>query len=166
MDVNSSDERGNTALMVAAASGLDNIVELFIRSGADVNAINFDGKTALHMALENKQSLVVSFILSMAGGLKVDVADKWGNTPLIIAAKNNDIENVRMLLMRHANPNHQNKNGDTALHMAVKIANQEMVQELLKYKAKVNVANHQGITPLQLADSYQLTGIAQLLKKK
>lgn len=46
-DVNSSDDKGITALMYAAISDNSDCVRLLIKAGAHVNARNSDGKTAI-----------------------------------------------------------------------------------------------------------------------
>ena len=51
VDINSKDEDGDTALMIASSEGHLEIVKLLLlRKGADVNIKNNDGKTALDLA--------------------------------------------------------------------------------------------------------------------
>eukprot|EP00747_Dinoflagellata_sp_TGD_P166392 gnl/TRDRNA2_/TRDRNA2_189110_c0_seq1.p1 gnl/TRDRNA2_/TRDRNA2_189110_c0~~gnl/TRDRNA2_/TRDRNA2_189110_c0_seq1.p1 ORF type:complete len:169 (+),score=33.36 gnl/TRDRNA2_/TRDRNA2_189110_c0_seq1:58-564(+) len=44
------DEKGNTALMVAAKEGHDKVVDALIGAGADLAVVNLEGKTALDLA--------------------------------------------------------------------------------------------------------------------
>ena len=48
--VDTRDEYGNTALMVACQNGQNKIAKMCVRYGADVNAQNARGNTALHFA--------------------------------------------------------------------------------------------------------------------
>ena len=87
---------GLTPLMVAAgaARGQDltedekaialQAVQLAVELGGDVTAANQDGLTALHGAAANGADSVVQFLV--AKGAKLDVRDKYQQTPLSIAA--------------------------------------------------------------------------------
>lgn len=56
---------------------------LCVRAGADVNAVNDAGQTALHLAVASRED---AFITYLAGqGAKLDVRDRQGRTPLDIA---------------------------------------------------------------------------------
>ena len=48
IDADLRDAKGNTLLLVACQNGHKRIVKLVLREGADVNATNFQGNTALH----------------------------------------------------------------------------------------------------------------------
>jgi len=86
---------GSTALMLAAGieRGQDFIdsekaialeaVRIAFDAGADVNATNEDGLTAIHGAASNGADGVVQFLVSK--GAKMDVRDKYQQTPLSIA---------------------------------------------------------------------------------
>ena len=53
----------------------------------------------------------------------------------------------------------------TPLHIAVKWNRQAMVELLLSYSANVSVKNDSGKIPLNIAENYQLSKIANLLRK-
>ena len=86
---------GSTALMLAAGieRGQDftdaekaisvEAVRIAFEAGADVNAANEDGLTAMHGAASNGADGVVRFLASK--GAKLDVRDKYQETPLSIA---------------------------------------------------------------------------------
>lgn len=87
---------GLTPLMVAAGAarvqdftedekqGALQAVQLAIELGANVGAANHDGLTALHAAAANGADAIVQFLI--AKGAKIDVRDKYQQTPLSIAA--------------------------------------------------------------------------------
>ena len=87
---------GLTPVMVAAgtARGQDltedektialQAVQLAVELGGDVTAANQDGLTALHGAAANGADAVVQFLVDK--GAKLDVRDKYQQTPLSIAA--------------------------------------------------------------------------------
>ena len=80
---------GTTALMFAAGSArgkpdqdVADAITLCLDRGGDVNAVNDNGQTALHLAVE--QSDVVIRLLA-AKGAKLDIKDRQGRTPLDLA---------------------------------------------------------------------------------
>jgi ankyrin repeat protein len=50
IDVNTADEHGNTLLILAAQQGNKRMVKFLLRRGANMNAQNFAGNSALHYA--------------------------------------------------------------------------------------------------------------------
>ena len=69
-------EQGTKAIALEA-------VRIAFDAGADVNATNEDGLTAIHGAASNGADGVVQFLVSK--GAKMDVRDKYQQTPLSIA---------------------------------------------------------------------------------
>ena len=82
--VNSLDAEGNSPLICAAEEGHEDIVELLLRHGADVQARNVMNESALHVAAWNGHAGVVSALL--AHGAAVNQPGPDGETPLLLAA--------------------------------------------------------------------------------
>lgn len=62
-DVNSKDDMfGVTALMLASSRGKFEIVELLVKSGADVNRRDNDGLSALYYATRAKNKEIMAFL--------------------------------------------------------------------------------------------------------
>ena len=61
-DKNAKDKYKNTALMIAAGNGHEEVVKLLLEKGADINAENRDGKNALMFAAENRHKEIVELI--------------------------------------------------------------------------------------------------------
>lgn len=69
----------NVDLCWAASEGdLDGLKRLLVR-GANVNAADYDGRTALHLAASEGRREAVSMLLDR--GAQADALDRWGNTP-------------------------------------------------------------------------------------
>ncbi|MCI8372799.1 MAG: hypothetical protein HFI75_10495 [Lachnospiraceae bacterium] len=86
VDVNHTDNSGNTALIATAWNGSmrDNIKEL-VRAGADVNAVNERGDTALHYVLKFGDSESARFLIKK--GADYNCANNEGVTPAQIAVE-------------------------------------------------------------------------------
>jgi len=95
INVNTTDENGNTALMHAATSSKVNIAKLLLGAGADVHMKNKDRSTALIIAAWHGQVNMVEALIN--AGADVNVKNKAGNTALMIATANERKEIVRLL---------------------------------------------------------------------
>ncbi|PNH09635.1 Ankyrin repeat domain-containing protein 6 [Tetrabaena socialis] len=112
-DVNAADEDGNLPLALAAAyprrhSAVEAVRALLL-SGAEMDAKNADGQTALHAATWSGTVEVVRCLL--LAGANVHVADKVGDRPLHIAARKGCTRMVRLLLMAGAEKHVHNRAG-------------------------------------------------------
>lgn len=85
---------------------------------------------------------------------------------LHIAARSGHKEVVLFLLDAGINVNAENDWKQTALHYAARKGYQEIVQILLDNKSHVNGRTKAGDTPLDLAETYEHTGIVNLLKAR
>jgi glutaminase len=84
---NESRINGVINLCWAASSGDMYEVQQLIARGVDVNAADYDGRTALHLAASEGHHRIVEFLLLK--GSHVLAKDRWGNTPLEDAHRNN-----------------------------------------------------------------------------
>lgn len=62
--VNVADFKGQTPLMLVADAGDDTLTRVFIEAGADVNAQDYRGRTALHAAVASRSEHCVAAILA------------------------------------------------------------------------------------------------------
>lgn len=171
--VNQGDKYGLTPLMFAAMEGKPEVAAFLVQSGADVNAADMTGTTALSFAcgvryevglesyMMNVQRLDVAAIL-IDGGAKVDARDKNGETPLITAAWNRAGECVELLLERGADVNAKTSEGLAPLFAAVSsgsLLNPDIdtIRLLLEKGADVNAKTSGGMTPL-MASAYSDLG--------
>ena len=84
--INAPDTDGSTPLIIAALGGDTKLVEALIRLGADVKARSDRGMTALHAAAFSGD-LDAFKLLEAAGADINDASNKFGVTPLILAAE-------------------------------------------------------------------------------
>jgi hypothetical protein len=121
-DVNSQDERGDTALHLILSGGHAHvrdggapnedreIIAILVQAGADPNIPNHEGKTVLHDVMD--AGLARAFI---AGGAKLEVRDNDGNTPLLATF---DEETAVVLVEAGADPMAKTSAGKTFVQLA------------------------------------------------
>ncbi|NXL97126.1 IKBD inhibitor, partial [Tyrannus savana] len=76
------EHRGKTPLLVAVTARQPAIVHDLIQAGADVNAVDSKGQSALHLAATYGYAQVLQVILSLGFPLDLETKDFEGHTPL------------------------------------------------------------------------------------
>jgi ankyrin repeat protein len=143
---------GDSPVADAAMRGDSAQVRSLIKQGADVNAAQGDGMTALHWAAQ-RGDLGEARMLVVAGA-RLDVTTRNGSyTPLHLAARSGKPELVKALLAAGANPNAVTSSGGaTPLHFAASEGTAESIVALLDKRAAVNARDSAfGQTPLMWA---------------
>ena len=94
------------------------VIQTLLSAGAEVNAKDTDGITALHWAVLAHHADLVDIL--MAGGASVNATDRFGYTPLHYAASVDfgDAETAKALLRAGADPSVKEKEGKTASNLA------------------------------------------------
>jgi TonB family protein len=156
----------------------DAMVRLLMEAGADPNARNKDGETAL-FSLEDDavRELIAHRIdlnirnndgetalietvaediakLLVAAGADVNARDSKGRTALMAAAGNNYVAKIRVLTAaKNLQIDRRGRDGRTALMIAASDASPECVRALLDSHADPNLVDAQGQTALQIAEA-------------
>jgi ankyrin repeat protein len=136
----SRNKLGETPLHWAALEGHNDLVELLLAHGADVNAKDNGNYTALHEAALAGHNDLVELLL--AHGADVNTKDKDGFTALHDAAWHGYKDVVELLLAHGADVNAKDNNGYTALSSAVYKCYKDVVELLLAHGADVNAKNN------------------------
>jgi len=147
----------------AAMKGDRDAVRALIQRGANVNAPQPDGATALHWAVQS-DDLEMADLLIRAGA-NVSAANREGATPMLLASVNGSAAMIEKLIAAGADPNKPLTNyGDTALMMAARTGKTEAIQVLLDHKAQVNARETWGgATALMWAVSERHPAAVKLL---
>lgn len=117
--------------------------------GANINAVDENGYSALHTAaFSSRSGLVEKLILR---GADVEIKDKEGKTPLFYAISNRDFGCVKHLIEDGGSDvNVQDSNGDTIMHNITNLDKDEF-NYLIANKAKLDITNNAGRTSLHIA---------------
>lgn len=147
-------------------------VKYLVDMGADVNATNLNGDTALHLAVFHRPddlSLIKYLLDSMSD---VNAGNRDGDTPLMRAVLRfsdrecvdpDDYDSMEFLLDRgDIKRNCQDKRGNTALHYAVQLGNKGLVDLLLGNDADPFLENWEQDTPLEKCPVGKSASIEQL----
>ncbi len=117
-------------------------VQALLRQGADVDAPQGDGSTALHWASywDNRE---IATLLILAG-TDVDATNDLGVTPLWAACENGSPAMVSILLEAGADPDVALPFGETPLMTAARSGNADVVDQLLTSGVDVGAATEAG----------------------
>jgi len=116
-DINAKidDTDGDTPLNCAAAAGQNEVAELLITNGADVNTKDDFGWAPLHSAAMNGHIEIVKLLI--ANSADVNTKDDKGATPLHDAAEEGYKELVELLIAKGADLNSVNEDKNTPLDL-------------------------------------------------
>jgi ankyrin repeat protein len=105
------------------------IIKVLIEMGADVNVIESNGLTPLHMAVIVGDVEIVEALAS--GGADVDAVEYNGCTPLHAAASQGFLEIAKILVDGGADISIENNKKQTPLDLARMTGHEEMVKHFL-----------------------------------
>jgi ankyrin repeat protein len=154
---------GKTPVADATMRGDREAVRALLQQGADVNAAQGDGMTALHWAALEGDLETAKMLLY--AGANVKSSTRLGAfTPLLLASKNGHAALVGALLEAGADPNEATTNGTTALMLASASGSVEATTALLDRGASIDATeNAMGQTALMFASAYDRTAVVELL---
>ncbi|MCE4050097.1 MULTISPECIES: ankyrin repeat domain-containing protein [Bacillaceae] len=167
IDINSVDQEGRTAAMVATYNNDPETVKLLIENGADVNIQdNMKNNPFLYAGAEGYLEIVK---LTINAGADPKLVNRFGGTALIPASEHGYVDVIKELLDNtDIDVNHVNNLGWTAMLEAIVLSDggenqQETIQLLIKHGADVNIPDSNGVTPLQHAKELGFTEIKDIL---
>jgi ankyrin repeat protein len=154
------------------------LVELIVDLGADLESMDNDGRTPLHIACRAGDAKITRFLVDR--GAKASVQDSTGTFPLhwLWTFEDEDIPDIaRILVNAGADVNvstgehdkisdsfYSQEHQGTALHTAIGVRNFKAVRELLDIGADVDSCPYESMcSPLELAAQLHLAEMVQEL---
>lgn len=178
-DLNHINNRGYTALHIAAEKNLSKLAEKLLRAGASPNIQSSvsDLKSALHVAVEFNASDVISefasFVLENEQNLSknetireapnFNCKNSNGDSPLSLSLQLNRTDLVPILIQGGADVNARNGQDMTLLHQAILNHDSETAVFLLQQGADMNSLTGEQESPLQLAIHCHLPQVVDAL---
>jgi ankyrin repeat protein len=179
VDPNNVDEHGQSPLNLAIACNEENsiervirenfanvaihniyntgeMVELLLRSGADPNRPNEEGRVPIHLVAQSGGLYSLQFLSMNGVGIRANlrILDDQENNALYYAAIGNSPNSgaVAEFLIAHGglDLNDVNIFGNTVLHEAARVGNIFIIRELLRYCPDIHIQNDNGETALDL----------------
>lgn len=165
--LNIKDKYGRTPLHVAVRSGNLDVVKLLVSRGAETDQsaimLALDNPAILDLLLKQQPQLDIGLLYSsldhgrpevverlLVQGLDANGSERYGRTPLYLAAKQGDLEMAAILLNHGASVN-KGEGNKTPLHIAAKNGHLKMVHLLLANGAETDADAGGGYTPLYSA---------------
>jgi len=168
-NINVTDQRGRTPLMIAVHSNELDLFNLLIEKGADVNIR--DDRSDNPLLYAGAEGMLPFVQAAIAAGADTTITNRFGGTALIPAADRGHVDIVKELLTNSdVDIDHVNGLGWTALLEAVILGDggtnhQKIVQLLIEHGADVNLADGEGVTPLQHAKSRGFNEMIEALEQ-
>jgi ankyrin repeat protein len=173
------DEFGDTALMMSARTGKPDALRVLLETGAKVNVTEtWGGTTPLMWAAAERHAAAVKVLIDAGADVNArtkfvgaangrgfegrapkadapgqkpeDFASGW-LTPLMLSAREGDVESARLLVAAGADVNALGGDGKNALSLAIFNGNYEVASYLVDAKADVNNTDTQRFTALYWA---------------
>lgn len=145
-NINAKNEKGETALMKALASGSAEITAFLVKNGADVKATDLSGNNLAYYWFnyyqpagrpgQESQTDDFSEKLNMlkSAGLDVKAPQKNGSTLLHLAVDKGDLSLVKKAIELGTDINTQDADGNSALHKAALTAKDDQILKFLVEK--------------------------------
>ncbi len=158
INVNESAHLDFTPVTWAIRNGNKEMVEMFLKNGANLQYRTWLGESYLHFAALFDRKELAEFLIER--GMEVNTAKNGGLTPMHIAVVAGNIDIVKLLVQKGANLELKSKDGGTPLHFAAAARKDEIAdflrqrgakdlpREFPEYKGKYLGMKEPGIVPV------------------
>ena len=143
--------------MVAAIEGHDLAAEQLLIKGARLDICDKDDRSVVFHAAKENQGQVLKRLLGSAEGRDlIEVTDQFDNLPIHVAAKEGNLETVKILIDAGSSIDRKNEDEQTPMHMAAIHGRVDVVEELVKKDRNAIMNEDENTnTPLHLACIYR-----------
>lgn len=138
---------GQSAFMKAVIAGRENSAFFLLGKGSDLNLQDAVGNTVAHYLALKKEARSLMLLQSFLNkGLNLEVPNRRGETPLLIAAKNLNLPRVKALIKFGAQKNAVDLNKESVLFPFMRKGDKKAIKELLAFGVDPSLKNLQGKT--------------------
>lgn len=130
-NLNEEDKSGFNALVIVAREGNEDLIDILLELGVDINAKNVEGETALIWAAIGGRLKTITHLLEK--GASIDAVDNNGFSALHFAVSQQHQEAVKLLLEKGADARLVSKTGVSGFGIAVSNGNIPIVTMFLDY---------------------------------
>lgn len=160
MPVDFMGSRIGSGLMIGAWEGRQDLMQLFVSRGADINRANANGETAIALAAWRGHLDAVKWLVEH--GAKINGSKRqWSALHYAVFAGHANVADY--LIERGADVNARSTNGSTVLMMAVYEGHQELARQLLEKGADRGPKNDWGEGALEWAMRHNHLEIARMV---
>jgi ankyrin repeat protein len=170
--VSITDDDGMMPLHRAVSNGHNDVAELLLAHGAEINAMDNSREIFLRKEVMqgSNDTAATSDSVILTKSARARIFDYFANyssgyTPLHLTAINGMKDMAEFLLVRRADVNARTNAGETPLHKAASFGHKDVVELLLSNKAEINAKYRSGRTPLDEAMIQNHMNIAELLRQ-
>lgn len=165
VDIKKRDTWGNSLLHSAVARSNGEAVKLLLERGAEIDARNQNGDTALHLAAQNPNALLKTLL---DGGANANIKNARGDLPLHIALRRRDAQRVGGYYGYGSSEGGfiASPSGYFAVNTPENAASRATTLAPLIEKTDVNTRDQFGVAPLLLALSARDTEMRDLILEK
>ena len=126
--INQKNSKGYNALLYSAFRGNLGIFKKLMELGADINATNFSGLNALHLASQGNHPNIIVYLIEKCG-FDINSKDINGSSALHWGVNMNSRQSVDYLVYYNIDIHAKDKDGETALDIAHDKANQYFIKK-------------------------------------
>lgn len=160
-DINQPNKHGTPPLLTAAGGGNVQIIDVLMKKGAEIQALDKTGANAIYYASRHGHVGTLRFLHEKKCPL--DIQDKSGETALHVAARYGNVDVVQYLCSIHANPDLPDREQETPLHCAAWHGYSAVARVLCEAGCDVNARNREGESPLLTASARGFKDIVECL---
>ncbi|PVD36268.1 hypothetical protein C0Q70_03246 [Pomacea canaliculata] len=153
-----------TPLLLACQMDFPDIVRRLLQEGANLEAEDAEGRTALHAASNGSSVDLVKLLVTR--GARIDHRDKSGWTPLHFACQRGDQNVVDLLLEKSSNVDVTTSDDVTPLHIASSHGHAGAVEALIRKGANLAFKDKTELTALHFAAYYGKKNVVEVLVKE
>lgn len=126
-DINAKALDDFTPLHNASSEGRDEIVEILIKSGANIDSLSSALRTPLHISCIRGHQHIIELLVN--AGANIDAKDKDGSTPTHMLSEGGRLDIIEWFLKKKPDLEAKNIYGETAVEVAANLSIRQLLQQ-------------------------------------